>query len=60
MIEVTEEYLKESFSSIRIQAIEQCIELVKQKIGFTSDPRSMTNLIDDLRKMLEYTKGGKL
>jgi hypothetical protein len=51
-----DKFMRDSFKVIRIQAIEQCLELIKQKIGSSSDPRSIIQLMDDLRVMLEYTK----
>lgn len=51
-----ETFLKESFVSIRIQAFEQILELVNSKLHSTSDPRTILNLMDEIRKMIKLTQ----
>jgi len=55
-----QEFLKESFKVIRIQAFEQAIQMVSTKMGTTSDPRIIVQLMDELRKMIAITQQEQL
>lgn len=54
----TEDFLKDSFKMIRIQALEQAMMLCKAEIGKSSDPRVLLTLIDNLRKLIKITETG--
>lgn len=55
-----EELLKESFRQIRVQALDQCLELVGLMMTRSSDPRSIVILKDSIRHLVKSTKEGKL
>lgn len=54
------EFLKESFKVIRVQAFEQVLELLSKKLHTTSDPRSIVRMMDEVRVMIDMTKSEKL